>query len=351
MIGIITFHFAYNYGACLQAYALKTYINQNIGNCKILNYIPEKIYSNYHIGFKDVIKKPRLLVPKIRRIRQDILFDSFISNILGNSLVGGDIKTESSVFEFLITGSDQVWNTELTKNDLNYFLSFADSKQKRVSYGASVGNSQIVSGYSNEVLEEIRKFNYLSCREKSAIQALKLCLGENLAMENVVDPTLLLTRQEWMRLSKKPNGRIPDRYILYYALTESEELKFKTEEISKEFSYPILSIHPLAKRWSINGKNMNNVGPLEFVWLISNASYVCTNSFHGSVFSVIFRKKCILGAHSKLGERNRQLLDWMNLDKQSFGEIIDFSLCDYSKINNEISNSKDFLKKALYKEN
>lgn len=347
MVGIITFQFAYNYGAVLQAYALKKYINSEIDECKIINYRPSQIVSHYQISVSDIIKNPKLIFTKIRRKRQDKLFDDFIEKKLKCLLEIVDLENETRGIDAIVTGSDQVWNTNLTKNDLNYFLAFANSEQKRISYGASVGNSEIVNNYSPEVVEAIKKFDYLSCREKSAIQAVRQYLNEDIQIEAVVDPTLLLSGYEWKALSKKPNGKLPSKYILYYALTESKELMNSAEKMSKDLNCPILSIHPLTKKWRIKGLNLNNVGPSEFLWLVNNAEYIYTNSFHGSVFSVIFKKKCILLAHESLGERNRQLLEWVNLKNESFGEIIDFSKCSFSNLNNQIANSKEYLKKAL----
>lgn len=347
MIGIVTFHFAYNYGAVLQAYALNSYINDNIANCKVINYRPSQIESNYYISIKSIIKNPKKLFIKIRRYKQDNLFDNFVETKLLCTKNDCILSNANNIYDTFVTGSDQVWNTELTHNDLNYFLNFATPKQKRVSYGASVGKSCLIQNYSDEIIEEIKKFDYLSCREKSAIEALNSEIGSQLIIESVVDPVLLLDKEEWITLCKKPDATIPPNFIVYYALTHSNELIEKTNMLSKKYHLPILSIHPMAKKWSINGKNLNNIGPLEFLWLINNADFVCTNSFHGSVFSTIFEKKCVLFAHQKLGERNKQLLEWMNLSQESFGEIIDFSLCEKKNLIIQIENSKKYLYEAL----
>lgn len=347
MVGIITFQFAYNYGAVLQAYALNTYINNEIGKCKIINYRPNYMVSNYRISSRDILKNPRKLYSKIRRKNQDTLFDEFICKKLACYSKISNLSSESDKFSAIITGSDQVWNISITNNDLNYFLKFAHPNVKRISYGASIGNSKIVNNYNNDILTEINKFDYISCREESAIVALNNRLKDKRNIEPVVDPTLLLDNAEWEALSNKPNENIPEKYILYYALTEDDSLIKKAETMSKELDCPILSIHPLTKKWRIKGINLKNVGPCEFLWLIKNADYIFTNSFHGSVFSVIFRKKCVLMAHKKLGERNRQLLEWMNLENTYFGEVIDFSKCDYKEINDNILSSKKFIHKAL----
>lgn len=347
MIGIVTFHFAYNYGAALQAYALNRYINEHIGSCKIINYRPLEIESNYHITLRSVLSNPKRFFVKLRRQKQDALFNNFVYKVLKCEKKSSVLSDEVNQYDSFITGSDQVWNTELTHNDLNYFLAFSKEGQKRIAYGASIGNSSIVQNYTDEVIAEIEKFEYLSCREISAIHALESKIGRQMAIESVVDPTLLLSKEAWISLSKKPEGKIPEKYIVYYALTESKELTENAEMISKEYSLPILSIHPMAKKWKMNGKNMNNVGPLEFLWLIYNAEFICTNSFHGSVFSAVFEKKCVLAAHQTLGERNKQLLEWMNLTQKSFGQVIDFSVCDYERLNVQIENSKEYLNKAL----
>lgn len=345
MIGIITFHFAYNYGAVLQAYALNEYINKNIGECKIINYRPQLIEENYHIKTKAILRNPKLIFVKLRRKHQDMLFNEFVlSNFKCDNKNVNPVEVANK-YEYLITGSDQVWNISLTHNDLNYFLKFAGPEAKRIAYGASIGNSGMVQEYSDQILREIRKFNFISCREESAVNAIRSIV--DYPVQPVVDPTFLLPETAWLNLCRRPEGEFPQKFILYYALTESKELIDKAEAISKSQNLPILSIHPMAKKWKIAGRNLNNIGPSEFLWLIKNAEYVCTNSFHGSVFSVVFRKKCVLVAHEKLGERNKQLLDWMALDQESFGKEINFAKSDYAKLNFQINNSKAFLDKAL----
>lgn len=346
MIKIITFHFAYNYGAALQAYALKTYINDIIGDCSIIDYRPKKIADNYHIKWYRMLKNPKLLFVKIRRMTQDALFEDFINTKLCNDSKGESIENIKNSNCILVTGSDQVWNTDLTHDDLNYFLRFAGTGCKRISYGASVGNSTVVENYSETIIGELKKFDYISCRESSAVSALKKKI-DGINIYSVVDPTFLLSKEDWGKLCRRPKSSIPKKYILFYALTESIELMSKAEQVARESGLPIISIHPMSKRWKINGKNLNDIGPLEFLWLVNNADYVCTNSFHGSVFSVIFKKKCILAAHERLGERNKQLLEWMKLDQEDFGKEINFNSCDYKNLEHQIENSKKYLVEAL----
>lgn len=345
MIGIVTFHFAYNYGAMLQAYALNKYINNNIGDCKIINYRPAAMQRAYRIAWKDTLHNPKSAILKLRRAKQENIFEKFIKEELkcGESIK--EIKTLDDTFDIFVTGSDQVWNTDITHNDLNYFLQFVDSSVRRVSYGASVGNSELVQNYSSQIVKELEKFHFISCREKSAAEAIRSKI--DLTIDTVVDPTLLLPMETWSNLCRKPNTNIPQKFILYYSLSENKTLIREAEELAKEYAIPILSIHPLVKKWKINGSTLNDVGPREFLWLVNNAEYVCTDSFHGSVFSVIFKKKCVLSAHSKLGERNKQLLDLVNLDQESFGKEIDFSCCDYSSLNSQIKKSEKFLYRAL----
>ena len=139
---------------------------------------------------------------------------------------------------------------------------------------------------------------------------------------------------------------IPSRYILFYSLTADDQLVYEALRISSERKIPVLSVHPLCKNWCRRFKNLKDVGPSEFIWLIMNAEMIITNYFHGTAFSVIFKKDTILSFNDKLGERNKDLLDLLKIKLSKYDEV-NFSEADYQKLNELTQCSKAYLKESL----
>ena len=181
-------------------------------------------------------------------------------------------------FDYYLCGSDQVWNPLYHKP--SYFATFA-AKEKRVSYAASFGISALPEQYACKYKDYLNDMQHISVREQTGAEIVQQLTGKDAI--SLVDPTLMLDKNNWKSISKKPKFNIESKYLLTYFLgTISEETDSYIKKIAEENHLQIISLHKFAKNdyWYYTG-------PSEFIWLIENASLVCTDSFHASVFSVI----------------------------------------------------------------
>ncbi len=177
--------------------------------------------------------------------------------------------------------------------------------------------------------------------EKNGIKAL-----------HVSDPVLLLDEKFWSAVTRKPSGMKDRRYILYYTLKNDEQLIMKANDTAKRLGLQVISIHPNANRLEI-GKQLYGIGPREFLWMIQNAEYVCTNSFHASAFSLIFKKKLLHSQFEKGKGRVQSLFDTVSAKRsmdENGTECIDLSGINQLKLKEYISTSKEYLAGIYEKE-
>lgn len=317
---IVTFQSAYNYGAVLQAYALQKYLNDSFAETSILDYHNQGIDDSYRAPqITDFIKKPKNAVfkgiqtilyyekkRKIDEFRNDCLsmtkrYD--VSNI-------SDAYEEADVF---ITGSDQVWNYLIVKKDSTYYLSFAKDKPK-CSYAASFGVNSIPKEYLSFYQQNIKKIDWISVREEAGAQLASTLSGKEVYV--MPDPTLLIGGQSWESVMIRPERRKP--YILVYKITKADQLLVFAKQISQMTGLPIVFI-PNDIKDGIVGKLKTNVGPREWLGYIHDAEYVITNSFHGTVFSILFSKKFFAEVSGKVNpstSRLNSLLKLFNLENR-----------------------------------
>ena len=341
-IGIITFHSAHNYGAMLQAFALQKRIrllNSNY-DVRIINYRNELIDKQYKIfkvqkgTIKEFIKSSiwsMLFLTK--NIKRYIAFNKFMNtNFTFTDKVYKseiELKKESPDFDFYIVGSDQVWNTKLTQGlQDSYTLNFGKENIKRISYAASIGNSEITEKEKDIFKDKLSKLDYISVREETGKNLLEPILKKK--VEVVLDPTLLLEKKYWEEEVKGLIGE-NEKYIFAYRVGEGEEYRKIVKFLSKITGIKV--IHLETKKVYENVlKNVYTEGPFEFLNYIKNAEYVVTNSFHATAFSIIFCKKFFVVPHAETGCRVLDLLNKLNLENRVFFNIEDFQKTDYYKV-------------------
>lgn len=306
-IGILTFHYAHNYGAVLQAYALKKHLENQGNTVCIINYQNDAIASEYTGRLK--YKYSFLNIVKSRSIKDltdklgsnfDTLyaqkgwqkrkkaFLSFIrSKLVGQ---GQDAITSSQIgsleYDAIIAGSDQIWNSDLTGGyDPVYFLDFP-SKAKKVFFGASVGYTPIPPS-ENQMMERILKdATAVGVREKDLEDHIKKQYSMDAV--TVVDPTLLLQKRDYESMLCDINEK--DEYVLAYFITEDKQMQKIAEYIARCLKVKLVEFHCFSRR-DLKG-HVQYVGktPCEFLSYIAKAKMVVTNSFHGTVFSMLFEK-------------------------------------------------------------
>jgi hypothetical protein len=286
-VGIITLHFYENFGSVLQAYALKTAINKIDGyQADIINYIPNLETYRYFTE-SDLIRQFEGKKKK---------FDDFRRNEIGISdTVISKEKLPDTKYDYYITGSDQVWNQDITKGDAAYFLDFVN-KKTRVAYAASIavdtGDEKI-----DKILFEkhISFLDFVSVRENSHREFIQQFTQK--PVHSVADPTMLLKADDYEKIIKPPNDSEisnvkKDSFMLFYFLTHDPAAVDYANMMAKMLGLRL--IHYFAdfpKRvFPSNAVDMTFSGPGEFLWYIKNADLIFTNSFHGTVFSVLFER-------------------------------------------------------------
>ena len=347
-IATITFHWAKNYGAVLQAYALQKYLIKSGFNTEIINYLPLRTaFANNVTAIK---KKDFAFFRKANSFK----------HFRKNELVIGKKKYYSNKALFsckdkysaIIAGSDQIWNMSFTKKaegkpTLSYYLNFAGANTKRISYAASFGTNRLDESVASLITPELKRYSAISVRENSAAKMLAE-LGINAAC--VLDPTLLLDAEDYAPLVAKCKSHEKETVFTYIIHSNQTAAKEISRYVCDKFS-PSTQKH-------ING--VKDCGIYEWLYKIKNADFVVTNSFHGTAFSLIFHKPFITVAVPKSGMNDRitTLLDAVGLSHRFLNEFnstdIDTVLnddIDWQKVDNHIRDMKTaseaFLTEAL----
>lgn len=345
-IGILTFHRANNIGAVLQASALQNYIENNISPCEIIDYVPNsevRIHKKYRMLFHKLKLYLAFFKLKNSLIRENS-FRKYHKMYIKKSknIYFGDSSTKklSTLYDCLISGSDQILNTNLSGRSTAYYLDF-DSNAKKISYGSSFGREIISKEEEILIKKELSKFNSLSVREKSCSDIIYNIL--NIKPQIVVDPVFLLDKLEWTNRCNN-NIKLPKHYIFVYGMENSELLESVVMKLCSENKIKSIVVYGGGDRGRILGDEFAACGPSEFLRLIKDAEVVITNSFHGCAFSIIFGKYFYCIPHSKRNTRIENLLQEIG---QSNKIIYSSDNLKEHKINGEISYKK--IKPLIYK--
>lgn len=357
----ITFHKAINYGAILQTYALQhSILKLGIDN-DVIDYDCKLISDEYKLIN---IKSIKLFVKSLISFRlyyyKKNKFKSFIKKyiILTNPVTKDVLKSKefNNKYDFFITGSDQVWNYEITNLDEVYFLNFVKDEKKIKSYAASFGISYIPINLSLKYKEYLKRFSSILVREKTGAELIEKLIEKKVNV--VLDPVLLLNKNEWDKIASKTKfDDIKNKYILVYITTPY--IKLFAEKLSIKYKIPIFNITDLIlKKKNKIGNTECKLGPEEFINAIKNARFVVTASFHAVVFSIIYNKEFFINNVDKTKEnrssRQKDLLDLLGIkDREIFNhdDDTDFSSIDWNDVNKklEIERNKSLneLKKIL----
>jgi hypothetical protein len=360
----LTTHFAINYGAVLQAFALKKAIEDMGFSCEIIDYRPEISVSGRKIVYsfesiKDIIKSIYMYVNIHNRkvFKEKIkIFDTFLINYCGISkekyISKNELEKGINKYNTLICGSDQIWNLNLIKDD-SYFLNFSINipDQKKIAYAPSIAEELTKDQYK-EIYQKICNFDAISMREGSSCK--KYFEVNNEKVENVLDPVFLIEKEEWKRFAKPVNIKKP--YILVYSVAGDLEFKKMVKSLKKESNCQLICINTNVYNAYNSDILLNNVSPNQFVWLINNAKEVYTSSYHALLFSIIFNKPCSLKYNKIRSSRHNDILKLLNI-KYDINNVDDNITYLYineeyikdcqEKLNKEITKSKEFLRKAI----
>lgn len=287
-IGIITFHWATNYGAVLQAYALQTYLTQCGHEVGVIDYVPHTQSKKLSKCFltKRLWLVPSRLLEYVKELRLNQFRRRYL-NLSGRYHSSEELQRQPPECDAYVCGSDQIWNPHFTakgerKPTLSYFLAFGPENVKRVAYAASFGCTEYPDRLVHLILPDLRKFNAISVRESSGCGILRKIGVENISL--VPDPTLLLTVEDYNRLISVPKKK-NQKYTFFYALHSGQK---PMEQIKSYLKKQL--------RFNIVGSTAAGSGAQGITgWLgtIKSAQAVVTNSFHGVAFAILFKRPFI----------------------------------------------------------
>lgn len=370
-IAIVTLNGYFNYGNRLQNYALQetikdlgfsveTIINEDANHSEIalkdrmknLTSFPiAEIYNK--IKIKILLEMNNKELTKSKEIRTKI-FKEFTHDCINETSYTISQKKIpqhlSDKYDYFITGSDQVWNPNYNYGSPINFLTFAE-KKKRIAYSPSFGVSEIETEYIKNYKKWISGIYKLSVREDDGARIIKELTGREAPV--LVDPTLLLTKEKWLSISKTANNKPKVKYLLTYFLGGIPKVhKQQIDNISKKYDLETINLG------DIEEKETYRTGPREFIDYINSCSVFCTDSFHGVAFSILMKKPFIvydrMGGSLSMFSRINTLLEIFNLNSRKNGNLDineDVFDIDYSNVSYilEIEHKKamDYLKDAL----
>lgn len=353
---IITLFDMGNYGNRLQNYAIYTYLKK----CGI-DSVTLPISKNY--GKTYSIKKYLLdficqytklwKIKKFRRSYRRFVFEKFTKKYIPVYNIDMlSIETASDMFQFVILGSDQIWNPnwDIFKQNIKIFFADFVEEHKRIAFSASFGVEKITEkDIDNYYKDYIKKIKYISIREESGARIVKQLTGRDVPV--LIDPTMLLDAKEWLEISTTPKKQIKGNYILKYFLGgQTNEQRIEIERIARQNN--LVEVEML----NMDIPDLYVVDPSEFIYLISNATLVCTDSFHACVFSILFNKPFLVytrnGKGADMGSRISTLLNKFGLMDRMPGKVSkerifdhDYNNC-YKLLHKERLRVADFLKTA-----
>ena len=188
-------------------------------------------------------------------------------------------------YDFFVVGSDQVWNPKFLFDEKEFPGRFLEEipREKKISYAASIAVTSIPPQFTELMQRGISGFNHISVREESSIKLIRELTGQDAL--NLLDPSMLLTTEEWLEIAQKPswlNEKYERGYILTYYFPNNRPAVIK--DVAKSLNLPIINLLDVDNYWHYI------TGPEEFVWLFANANLIFTHSFHGTAFAILFRR-------------------------------------------------------------
>lgn len=316
-IAFITRHSVSNYGSLLQTYATDRILRELGYDPVCINYwreeeLPQNITETLLL---DSRMNRNAVTRMIYRLIQKPAFDGALKRFNGYrgkyiTMTEQEYHTEQELREQLpqadvyLTGSDQTWNT-ITRDKIDpaYFLSFVPDDRKKIAYAASFGKGSVRPCDRPTVEALLKRYDHISVREDSGVRIVE---SMGLAAEHVLDPTLLISHQQWMELLPRKNLR--EKYVLIYQLAPNKAFEKYALEFAKRHNLKLLRISPNIHHALRSGKLVYCPAIEDFLWYIQNAEYLLTDSFHATAFAIGLNTQFIDILPNRASERIESIL-------------------------------------------
>lgn len=356
-VAILTWHYFCNFGSALQAFALQSIIEKLGYDSKFLNYRDfkygrsnskkQKLQSLIHELFANKIA---LFSYPFQHFQQKKMKQTRIVSTVE------EVTEISKSFDIVICGSDQIWAPNVL--NLVYLLKYVPDEVRKISYAASIGLNGIPESLVQTYRDALQRFYAISIREEKGRGLLRERCG--IEAKVVLDPTLLLEKKQWEQIERPVAKLKVKKYLFCYFLNENHNYRNCVEQFAKGNDMNIVG-------WSANKQDvawmtiLNRIGPCEFLWLIHNAFGIVTDSYHGTIFSILYHKKFItierFNENDAICQNSR--IDQLRYNFSLSDEIVpqclplklSFVETDYSLIEKRLEelrkDSFDYLKKSL----
>lgn len=313
-IGVVSCYFQHNYGSMLQAYATQlvldklnydnetidiTGFSREIRQAKAKYFIKASLTSNiliYKFGraksmlMKKLKKSEYSLSSKQRDQRFDAFAETYFRMSKQYSSKDELKKNCTDKYSAIIVGSDQLWLPANIAADY-YTLGFVPDTVNTIAYATSFGQSSLPPDSSKKAAAFLKKIRHISIREEAGQLLVKKLSGRNVPV--VCDPTLLFTGEEWMNIQQE-EALEKEPYILCYFLGKNPMHRDFARRLKQETNYRIIALPHLDEYVKADEKYADEkkyeIDPSDFLNLVRNAEYVCTDSFHCTVFSILYRR-------------------------------------------------------------
>ncbi|MDA3769084.1 polysaccharide pyruvyl transferase family protein [Streptococcus thermophilus] len=364
-IGIITWFTGPNYGTNLQAIALQYFLHQQGNDVSIINYdvAPPTVKNCGRNIIEKIKNQPHKYLTKyaLYKYKAQILNRNkkMVSEIQKNCNFTDRIQSEEELiencnkFDLLICGSDQIWNPNWYNKF--YYADYPEILTPRISYAPSLGVNNIPKDKLREIIRGLKKFDAISVREEKGADILTPYLEEKPSV--VLDPTFLLSEDDWASIFPLKNDHESNDYVLAFFLAENKQHFRATQDFAKRHNLKYIIVPYVGISYLQKGEKLAGTSSGDLLNLIRNAKYVITDSFHITVFSLIHKKQFYTfqrfkeDAYSSQNVRITNLLKLVHLENRmipyemtSIMDLEDINYIEKSSImKREISKSMEFL--------
>jgi hypothetical protein len=372
-VGIITFHFIYNFGAVLQAYALRRVVIKLGYRSELIDFQPISLTRPKQLFI--ISRRVRGWVRNLRtllRLKEHLLLRKRFCLFLREQMGLGecrpiknyqDLSSRIQKYSSYVSGSDMIWNPSFLDScyamcGRAYYLDFVkDGQARMVAYASSFGVTKIPTIHRPLISSLLSRYHCLSSREERGCELIHE-VSQRVA-EHVLDPTLLLTAREYDEIALHPDWQ--GSFILLYPMEPSDIFCSLAKRVSELLKLPVVAVVPYGSdpdKFAFADRVVYDSGPAEFLGWMKAASFVCTNSYHGTCFALVYRKT-FLGVPdtvsnmrsfdllNRLGLTRRQLTNPNNLELEDpLLAPIDYAVIE-PKLKLAIDNSLNYLQAAL----
>lgn len=368
-IGTVTFHCAYNFGSALQTYALKKYLT-NLGHeVHVVDY-RSRDFDSYKLfrksGLKSYVADLLFFYGNLRRRNS---FQSFWRNYFDmteHTYAGDGAEREMTEdlkgYNAFICGSDQIWNLDCTLGPVPpFFLSFVSDEVRKIAYAPSLSHAKFedrnfTADDQKNIGAWLDRFDAISVREISVADQFQRLTDKNIV--ETLDPTLLLDLEDYKHIqsSELPKGLEAGKYIFAYTLWPNFDMIRYLDGLAADRGLPIVYYSKKPIRYKSHSINVWGIGPADFLALIDKSDCVVSNSFHATVFSILYGKPFLTFGTEKSSSRMKTLIAKLGLPEDHLlpahfdgaGDVKPFaSELDMAKLRKLRAGSERFLENAL----